>query len=637
MNVVQVLIEAGADVFTRNVDARTARHVSRGNLAISKLLRKAEDEWLWYRLNSGFGKDEIFAPGAADPSEDVEDLVEAMARRIEKTGVAMEELQGNLSPAADSPKLLVNRLHRVIDKCQDVHTSKEELLQLQAVNLTLPQAGIEEFMPVFSKLAQQGPKHRLPFLLSKSWSKELVPKLFEDERGHCTLLQPAVVASEDVVRLLISTMPPEKLPLFGKLRNKDKETWLHLLCKGPAKAATLGSRADVLSLLLAACPPETFDFEAIDHRGQTALHLAAQGGDVGLVQVLLEAGANPNAQEETTGWTPLHFAVSKGHYSVMMQIMHHETADVNQVDKFDWPPLFEACSRLDHRSTSLLVNGGALMSFRNQHDFDCLKAVDTSKKDLPAKRWMSCLMISNGFGFEASSVQLSHEDRETFEREQSFFRTRSASSNLPPFHVPDHLAPRCQSCKVLFSVTVRRHHCRSCGVVLCQDCVKTRECAIVPLDECLYGRRPAGRHFAGVADTSSSAEGCVQRGGAKPTPPVQQPGRGVGVKTPAQQQGCTDSAGDSDAESSGDSFEEPPLAEELPPVMGPPESSVGAVSIGCPPDAARAGHIVQGTLVRERGMAIPGSTRTIKLCGQCDAFHEVGVGETYAMLQRRGF
>ena len=30
----QVLIEAGADVFLRNIDYRTARHVSRGNLAI---------------------------------------------------------------------------------------------------------------------------------------------------------------------------------------------------------------------------------------------------------------------------------------------------------------------------------------------------------------------------------------------------------------------------------------------------------------------------------------------------------------------------------------------------------------------------------------------------------------------------
>ena len=45
--------------------------------------------------------------------------------------------------------------------------------------------------------------------------------------------------------------------------------------------------------------------QARDHRGQTALHLAAQSGDIGLVQVLLEYGADPNAQEETTGWTPL--------------------------------------------------------------------------------------------------------------------------------------------------------------------------------------------------------------------------------------------------------------------------------------------------------------------------------------------
>merc|ERR550514_1553203 len=127
-------------------------------------------------------------------------------------------------------------------------------------------------------------------------------------------------------------------------------------------------------LLLTVCPVDTFDLEARDVRGQTPLHLAAQSGDIGLVQVLLEYGANPNAQEETTGWTPLHFAVSGGHYALILQLLHHDATNVNQVDKFDWPPLLEASSRLDVRSISLLVNGGAHLGFRNQHQFDVLKA-----------------------------------------------------------------------------------------------------------------------------------------------------------------------------------------------------------------------------------------------------------------------
>merc|ERR1719326_2866122 len=177
-------------------------------------------------------------------------------------------------------------------------------------------------------------------------------------------------------------------------------------------------------MLLTVCPFDTFDLEARDHRGQTALHLAAQSGDIGLVQVLLEYGADPNAQEETTGWTPLHFAVAKAHYALILQLLHHDATNVNQVDKFDWPPLLEACSRLDARSTALLVNGGANIGFRNQHQFDVLKAVDTSKKDLAAKRWMSCLVVSNGFRFEESTVQLNPEDRDTLERERAYYSSR---------------------------------------------------------------------------------------------------------------------------------------------------------------------------------------------------------------------
>ena len=123
-------------------------------------------------------------------------------------------------------------------------------------------------------------------------------------------------------------------------------------------------------------------------RGQTSLHLAAQNGDLGLgaqrrsglgrrrlspcavlppglVQVLLDNNCHPNSQEdaawgwgrdtltrsascqETTGWTPLHFAVSKvgpsgfspedprrpggqAHYSVILQLLQHAETDVNQ-------------------------------------------------------------------------------------------------------------------------------------------------------------------------------------------------------------------------------------------------------------------------------------------------------------------
>merc|ERR1740129_1179127 len=495
VSVVQVLIESGADVLLRNVDGRTARHVSRGNMAISKLLRKAEDEWLWHRthqienaeskdsneasndrhrrasclgrLEDFPGKDELgydnlstqdkrtsAVSGGTDEGivealkdEDgyVDDAIEGLAKDIEGTvsgGTSLVDNDGNnldgaksfetkrrLSEPAGSPEGSARpRRDRIVEKCCETHYSKVELQQLQAANFSVaPAGGVEEFMAMFTKLTQPGPRHRLPFLLSKGWVKEMVPKLLDDERCHTRLLHSSLITNEDYIRMLSFDTPREHLCRFGDLRNKEQETMLHVLCKGSSTRAfpSSASRADLLSFLLTICPPETFDLEARDLRGQTPLHLAAQSGDIGLVQVLLEYGSDPNAQEETTGWTPLHFAVAKAHYALILQLLQHDQANVNQVDKFDWPPLLEACSRLDARSTSLLTNGGAHLGFRNQHQFDVLKAVDTSKKDLAAKRWMSCLVVSNGFRFEESTVQLNTEDRETLERERAYYDTRA--------------------------------------------------------------------------------------------------------------------------------------------------------------------------------------------------------------------
>jgi len=696
--VVQILIEAGADVFLRNIDGRTARHVSRGNLAISKLLRKAEDEWLWHRINQGSAGEKVelqlenkkpsMSPrtdeGFSVFEDDEDDAIEEIAKNIEGTG----DDKDKVTPKKKADKgELQRRRDRIKEKCCDTHFSKAELQALQTANFSTAPSGIEEFVGMFVKLTQQGPRHRLPFLLSKPWVKswkDFVPQLLDHEPCHDMLLTSSLITNEDFMRMLFSDAPRDQLPRFGTIRNNEQESMLHVLCKGSSTRAypSAATRADIVDLLLTVCPFETFDLEARDHRGQTALHLAAQSGDIGLVQVLLEYGADPNAQEETTGWTPLHFAVAKAHYPLILQFLHHDATNVNQVDKFDWPPLLEACSRLDSRSTALLINGGAHLGFRNQHQFDVLKAVDTSKKDLAAKRWMSCLVVSNGFRFGESTVQLNPEDRETLERERTYFEGRQVQAGNPPFNVPDHLAPRCNSCKVLFSVTVRRYHCRSCGLVLCGDCFKWRGTNIVALDERLKSRQMVAKG-AGNVHTDDQETGnrplnecrlnaavemsLGQRGGPKnpqgpPTPatttaPVMQPGRarsdGEAPFGPPERKPLAPAAMAKTADSSttpgspgrsDDSFEDPPLAEELP-AAGPPMSVVCPASMSTqgvqesrtPP--ARTSRPIRGGLSRERNAAAisaaPSSARMMRLCSPCATFFEVGVGETYSMLQRK--
>jgi len=679
--VVQVLIEAGAGVFLRNIDGRTARHVSRGNLAISKLLRKAEDEWLWYRIRSEKdsiedGVDSVSSATGSKPSkskldefaetfkisDDDEDAIEEIAKNIEgldpgnedKDGdaIAGEDRRGVPNPGGSSPsrrRSNSRQMYRIAERCREMHITKAELQQLQQANFSVPSTSMDEFITLFTKLTQTGPKNRLPFFVSRPWVKEMLPKLLEDEAHHSLVLASSLVNNEDFIRLLICAVPREKLHLFGKLRNKEQETLLHVLCKGSAAKAfpSVATRADILSLLLTVCPTGTFDLEARDVRGQTPLHLSAQSGDIGLVQVLLEYGSDPNAQEETTGWTPLHFAVAKAHYSLIMQLMHHDATNVNQVDKFDWPPLLESCSRLDARSTSLLVNGGANLGFMNQYQFDVLKAVDTSKKDLAAKRWMSCLVVSNGFRFEESTVQLNQEDRDTLEREKAFYSTRTVPSTHPPFFVPDHLAPRCHACKVLFSVTVRRYHCRSCGLVLCGDCFKWRGTCIVPLDERLRGRHMVAQAAVPVMPSLEDDEADGPIRGAKSlqnAPPIA-PAPANRMPPPQAKAPAAPSVKPPTGSSiADDSFEDPPLAEELP-AVGPPMSVICPASMmsGDPSQQSakgaalrRNGQLVQGKLSRERQVStVSPANKMVRLCGPCAVFFEVGVGETYGMLQRK--
>eukprot|EP00932_Pfiesteria_piscicida_P018634 SRR837773.5484.p1 GENE.SRR837773.5484~~SRR837773.5484.p1 ORF type:complete len:260 (-),score=21.77 SRR837773.5484:39-818(-) len=258
---------------------------------------------------------------------------------------------------------------------------------------------------------------------------------------------------------------------------------------------------------------------------------------------------------------------------------------------------------------------------------------------------MSCLVVSNGFRFEESGVQLKDEDRETLEREKGFFAGRAVPSANPPFFVPDHLAPRCHSCKVLFTVTVRRYHCRSCGLVLCGDCFKWCTSSLVALDERLRSRQLAAQSPAALGSRDEDRPVPRTMPGPKWQPTLQ-PGRSGTAPQPQDPDGMPDSPSRGGHVRSGDSDsdDEPPLAEELPAVAPPLSVVCPASASGPEPSLARgsqsrsSAQLMQGGLSRERGAFSTRSNaaRMIRLCSSCTPFFEVGLGETYAMLQRRG-
>ena len=66
--------------------------------------------------------------------------------------------------------------------------------------------------------------------------------------------------------------------------------------------------------------------------GQTALMLACEGGHLEVVQLLLKANANPNHEQEGTGITALIIAAQKGHLDIVQQLFEYG-ADPNIGDK----------------------------------------------------------------------------------------------------------------------------------------------------------------------------------------------------------------------------------------------------------------------------------------------------------------
>eukprot|EP01133_Synstelium_polycarpum_P020517 gene20517-24628_t len=54
--------------------------------------------------------------------------------------------------------------------------------------------------------------------------------------------------------------------------------------------------------------------------------------------------------------------------------------------------------------------------------------------------------------------------------EDSGFKPDPVFTNSRPKWVDDSDVHNCTRCKTSFSLLVRRHHCRRCGLVFCQKC-----------------------------------------------------------------------------------------------------------------------------------------------------------------------
>jgi ankyrin repeat protein len=102
------------------------------------------------------------------------------------------------------------------------------------------------------------------------------------------------------------------------------------------------------------------DLEAPNRkRGQTVLHLAVGAGRLAMVQSLIAAGSNVNAQDDE-GASPLFLSAGQpGDDTAIMEALIAAGADVFLADVEDGSPLVEATSNGCPRKVAVLMQAGA--------------------------------------------------------------------------------------------------------------------------------------------------------------------------------------------------------------------------------------------------------------------------------------
>ena len=119
-----------------------------------------------------------------------------------------------------------------------------------------------------------------------------------------------------------------------------------------ADAARLGDAAAVKALLRNGA-----DVNAAQGDGMTALHWAAQKGDIELVAMLLSAGASVRATTRLGGYTPMHLASQAGHPRVVAALLAAGSpADVRTATGAS-PLMLAARSGSVDTATRLIENG----------------------------------------------------------------------------------------------------------------------------------------------------------------------------------------------------------------------------------------------------------------------------------------
>ncbi len=131
----------------------------------------------------------------------------------------------------------------------------------------------------------------------------------------------------------------------------------------------------VIKALLAA---PNLDLNALNAKGESPLMLAVFNGDLDLASQMIKKGADVNK----TGWTPLHYAATKGHLALIsLLIENHAYIDAESPNGST--PLMMASMYGTAEAVKLLLDEGADPLLKNQQGLTAIQfAQRVNRKDV---------------------------------------------------------------------------------------------------------------------------------------------------------------------------------------------------------------------------------------------------------------
>ena len=194
--------------------------------------------------------------------------------------------------------------------------------------------------------------------VSKSGALNVVKMLVEagadvcvtDNKGRTCLIFAAHKGHTETVRYLVG------------LKDVDVNQSGDEVCSA-LRRAVVGNHADVVQVLIDAGA----DIETKDQKGRSPLHNAGSSGALDVLKTLVKAGADV-CVTDSTGRTCLIFAAHRGHTETVRYLVGLKDVDVNHVDTTGWPALRHAAVRNHPDVVQVLIDAGADIETRDNHD-----------------------------------------------------------------------------------------------------------------------------------------------------------------------------------------------------------------------------------------------------------------------------